>query len=226
MIKIYTYINFINNNFNFFKSLKFVKFERNFKNNIFSLLASFKITKFKRKVFIRRKHLYNWLQYINILSDWSSEYRFFKKYVKYILNRNFFKFSYLIFNFVFISSKYYKFCKNIHYFCGVGFKKKIEKYFFSSFFNKSSSLSFKFISFFNISSYKMNPTLFYNFKIKVQPFFYKTSTDLLPFDINYTKFITYNFFTKYTYINLLKILKEFYKIFILLNIFFVYNWLH
>ena len=55
-------------------------------------------TKLRRKQTSRRKHLHNWLVYNNILTDWSKEYIFFKKYTRLIITLQVFKNSFLIYN--------------------------------------------------------------------------------------------------------------------------------
>ena len=47
---------------------------------------------------MRRKHFTNWIPYLNILSDWSTEYRFFAKYTKLLLNTNLLNYTYISFN--------------------------------------------------------------------------------------------------------------------------------
>ncbi len=55
-------------------------------------------TKLRRKQTSRRKHLHQWLIFTNILTDWSKDYLFFKKYIKLTLTFQFFKNSFLIYN--------------------------------------------------------------------------------------------------------------------------------
>ena len=62
-----------------YTNLAFVKFDRNFKANIYSFINASRFSRFKRRKYIRRRHLYSWTQYFNILSVWASTYRFYKK---------------------------------------------------------------------------------------------------------------------------------------------------
>jgi len=47
---------------------------------------------------MRRKHFTNWIPFLNILSDWSTEYRFFAKHAKLLLNTNLLNYSFIGFN--------------------------------------------------------------------------------------------------------------------------------
>lgn len=56
------------------------------------------MTKLTRKSFFRRKHFHNWLIYQNILSSWSREYLFFRRYARSVLALYFYRKSYLFYN--------------------------------------------------------------------------------------------------------------------------------
>jgi hypothetical protein len=56
------------------------------------------MTKLTRKSFFRRKHFHNWLIYQNILSSWSREYLFFRRYARSLLALYFYRKSYLFYN--------------------------------------------------------------------------------------------------------------------------------
>ena len=56
------------------------------------------VTKITRKNFYRRRHLNNWLVYQNILTLWSKEYLFFRKYSRTLLSLFFYKNNFLIYN--------------------------------------------------------------------------------------------------------------------------------
>ena len=79
-------------------SLSFVKFDRNFKANIYSFIKAVQFSKFKRRKHIRRKHLYSWAPYFNILASWSYNYRFNKKLTSFVLGSTFLKTRTLGFN--------------------------------------------------------------------------------------------------------------------------------
>jgi len=53
---------------------------------------------------MRRKHFTNWIPFLNILSDWSAEYRFFAKHAKLLLNTNLLNYSFISFNVLRIGS--------------------------------------------------------------------------------------------------------------------------
>lgn len=119
----------INNNFNNYNF-----FEKNYKINIFKSSVNFKrftfkFTKFKRKSLIRLKHRSNWLIYTNIIKLWVKDYLFTKNYLKYqFLNKSFVN-NFFFYNFNFIKNRtdvfFYNFnflfCtftnKNYLYFC-------------------------------------------------------------------------------------------------------------
>ena len=53
---------------------------------------------------MRRKHFTNWIPFLNILSDWSTEYRFFAKHAKLLLNMNLLNYSFISFNILRVGS--------------------------------------------------------------------------------------------------------------------------
>jgi len=53
-----------------------------------------------RRSWARRKHTNQWLVYYSILSNWSSDYRFFTRYTKSMLTQNLFINSFLTYNFL------------------------------------------------------------------------------------------------------------------------------
>ena len=81
-----------------YRSLSFVKFDRNFKANIYSFIKAVQFSKFKRRKYIRRKHLYSWAPYFNILASWSHNYRFNKKLSSFVLGSTLLKTRTLGFN--------------------------------------------------------------------------------------------------------------------------------
>lgn len=106
----------LNNNFN---SYDF--FKKNHKLNLFKNSVNFKRyniknTKFKRKSLIRLKHRSNWLIYTNVIKFWIKDYIFNKNYLRYqyfnkILLNNFF-----FYNFNFIKNRNDTFFSNFNFF--------------------------------------------------------------------------------------------------------------
>jgi len=88
-----------------------IKFEKNFKNYLRTYIVAHPVTKIKRRVYTRRKHLYNWSTYFNLLARWSADYRFRLKYLSALIEPNLFTYRYLTFNQTAISAKSYAFFK-------------------------------------------------------------------------------------------------------------------
>ena len=88
-----------------------IKFEKNFKNYLRTYIVAHPVTKIKRRVYTRRKHLYNWSSYFNLLARWSADYRFRLKYLSALIEPNLFVYRYLTFNQTAISTKPYSFFK-------------------------------------------------------------------------------------------------------------------
>lgn len=61
-------------------------------------LARQTISKFRRLGWSRRKHRAEWVLYRNILVHWAQDYRFFRRYNRFILLLHLFKNSYFVFN--------------------------------------------------------------------------------------------------------------------------------
>ena len=99
MVRRWSYLNSINNIFfNQYKSLNFVHYEQSFKTNIVFKKEISPLSLITRKSWSRRKHLTNWLIYQNVLTDWSKDYIFFKKYNKFTLVYRMFKNSFFSYN--------------------------------------------------------------------------------------------------------------------------------
>lgn len=95
----------INNNFN--GSNFFLK---NHKINLFKSSVNFKrftfrYTKFKRKSLIRLKHRANWLIYTNVIKLWIKDYLFNKNYLRYQFFNKIFINNFLFYNFNFIKNR-------------------------------------------------------------------------------------------------------------------------
>lgn len=84
--------------FNQYKSLNFVHYEQSFKTNIVFRKEISQLSTISRKSWSRRKHLTNWLIYQNVLTDWSKDYLFFKKYNRFSLIFQMFRNSFLSYN--------------------------------------------------------------------------------------------------------------------------------
>jgi hypothetical protein len=105
MIRRWSYLNNINNVFfDQYKLLNFVYYEQSFKNNIVFRKEINLISTISRKSWSRRKHLTNWLIYQNVLTDWSKDYLFFKKYNRFTLIFQMFKNTFFSYN-IFITKK-------------------------------------------------------------------------------------------------------------------------
>jgi len=95
----------LNNNFNNYK-LFFKKYKINvFKNSVNFKKFSFKITKFKRKSLIRFKHTSNFLIYTNIIKFWIKDYLFNKNYLRYQFLNNIFVYNFYFYNLNYIKNK-------------------------------------------------------------------------------------------------------------------------
>ena len=99
MVRRWSYLNSLNNTFfNQYTSLNFVYYEQSFKNNIVFRKDINFISTISRKSWSRRKHLTNWIIYQNVLTDWSREYIFFKKYHRFTVLFQMFSNSFLSYN--------------------------------------------------------------------------------------------------------------------------------
>lgn len=95
----WSYINPLKETFSdSYQLIQKLNFEKNFKSNMYFKFKIFRITKFQRKIPMRRKHLTNFLNYVNIFYIWANEFKFFKNVLKEILNTNLFKFILLLIN--------------------------------------------------------------------------------------------------------------------------------
>lgn len=130
----------INNNFNsydFFKKNHKISL---FKNSVNFKRYTFKITKFKRKSLIRIKHRSNWLIYTNVIKLWVKDYLFNKNYLRYQFFNKMFLNNFFFYNFNFIKNRNDDFFYNFNFFFST-FTNKNFSYFFnkkSQFFNNTS----------------------------------------------------------------------------------------
>lgn len=115
MVRRWSCIINITNNFNHFdrftKSHKIVLFKSsvNFKR------FSFKITKFKRRALMRLKHRSSFLIYTNIFKYWVKDFMFNKLYLKYQFFNKIFVSNFFFYNFNFIKSKSELFFYNFNF---------------------------------------------------------------------------------------------------------------
>lgn len=105
----------INNNF---ENYKF--FKKNHKINLFKNVVnfkkySFKVTKFKRKALIRLKHQTTWLIYTNIIKLWVKDYKFNKNYLRYQFLNKIFLNNFFFYNFNFIKNRNENFFYNFNF---------------------------------------------------------------------------------------------------------------
>ena len=56
-------------------------------------------TTLNRFQWVRRKHLSSWIFFTSVLTLWSGEYKFYKKYTSYVFALNLFRYNYITFNF-------------------------------------------------------------------------------------------------------------------------------
>jgi len=136
-----------------------VKFERNFKNNLRTLIIAHPVTKIKRRVYTRRKHLYNWPAYFNLITRWSADYRFRSKYLSSLIEPNLFLYRYLIFNQLSTDSKNYTFLKVIAEFRAAALTKSTNSYFMSSGLVHAPYLPLRLTSFLHLTTWKSNHSL-------------------------------------------------------------------
>lgn len=105
----------LNNNFS-----KFPYFKKNYKISLFKSSVNFKkftfkITKLKRKSLLRFKHRSNWLIYTNILKYWVKDYMFNKTYLRYQFLNKLFLNNFYFYNFNFIKNRNETFFYNFNF---------------------------------------------------------------------------------------------------------------
>lgn len=184
----------ININNNFINEKKFFqKYKINlFKTSVNFKRFTFKLTKFKRKSFIRLKHRSNFLLYTNILKFWIKDYLFNKNFSKYQYFNKIFINNFFFYNFNFIKNRNENFFYNFNFY-------------FSTFTNKN------FFYFNNKSPFYKNTPLFLawftkspNFTNSIIPvysqwdslfFNYKNFNDLT-YDFNSIFYNLFDFFLK------------------------------
>ena len=198
----------LNNNFNswnyYFKNYKIIIF----KNSVNFKKFTFKFTKFKRKSLIRLKHKSNWLIYNNVLNLWLKDYIFNKNYYKYQFYNQIF-----INNFSFFNSHFSK--KNNN-------NNSLNYNFIFSSLIKKNLLFFSKINYINFRNTSINTAWFSKTPInslEILPLYSKWNNSL--FDFNNTNYLNFDI-TKIFYLTFSLIFKksiEFKKILIYLMIF-------
>lgn len=133
----------INNNFNTCNSFKKGHKINLFKSSVNFKRFTFKFTKFKRKSLIRLKHRSNWLIYTNVIKLWVKDYIFNKNYLRYQFFNKIFINNFFFYNFNFIKNRNESFFYNFNFIFYV-FTNKNFFYFFKHkpSFSKYTPLSF------------------------------------------------------------------------------------
>ena len=137
MIRRWSCIIDLNNNFNsynfFLKNYKI----NTFKSSVNFKKFTFKFTKFKRKSLIRLKHKTNWLMYTNVIKLWIRDYFFNKNYLRYQFFNKIFNNNFFFYNFNFIKNRNETFFNNFNFIFST-FKNKNYYYF-----HKNNFMNFK-----------------------------------------------------------------------------------
>ena len=125
----------INNNFDNYNF-----FNKNYKINLFKTSVNFKrftykITKFRRKSLIRIKHKSNWLIYTNILKLWVKDYSFNKHYLRYQFYNKIFVNNFFFYNFNFIKNRSDTLFYNFNFIFSVFTNKNYSYFYKNRFFN-------------------------------------------------------------------------------------------
>lgn len=119
MVRRWSYINQINRNSSYpYKVFQKISNEAVFKETTVFRKDRTLISLVRRKSWGRRRHLNQWLLYHNILADWSQEYNFFKRYLRFLLVKSLYKHSFFLYNILFLlpnSSGFYTGFEFINY---------------------------------------------------------------------------------------------------------------
>ncbi len=196
----------INLNQNFYFKNKFITRHKInlFKTSVNFKRFTFKMTKFKRKALIRLKHRTNFLLYINIIKLWVKDYLFNKNFSKYQFFNKIFINNFFFYNFNFIKNRNENFFYNFNFY-------------FSVFTNKS------YLYFYNKSSFYKNTPLtlaWFNkipvFNNSIVPVFFKWENYFFPYNNSTPSYYDFNIIFDEIFNIILKKNIEFRKIFILL----------
>ena len=130
MVRRWSCINLINSHSTFmFRTFQAASSEVLFKENLSFKKELRKVSFMTRKSWSRRKHMNQWLIYHNILVNWASDYRFFKRYTKAMLVQNLFTNSFLTYNFLMLRNTPSTSFKGAEHFLYSFTTKKVYNYF-------------------------------------------------------------------------------------------------
>ena len=82
----------------------------------------------RRKAWGRRRHINQWLLYHNVLADWSQDYMFFKKYLRFTLTRSLHKHSFFLYNVLVLLDKSSGFYPGFEFLNYVTITRKVSNY--------------------------------------------------------------------------------------------------
>ena len=100
MVRRWSYLNYVNLHYETYKPLDYASQVVAFKTTTSyrRRLFSYEISRPSRRFYAKLKRLSTAIHYNNILSNWSGDYLFFKKYNRFILSYKIFKHSYVVNN--------------------------------------------------------------------------------------------------------------------------------
>ena len=165
---------------------------------------------------MRKKHFSNWLFYLNVLGDWSSEYRFFLIYNKSNLNLNFFKHTYVTFNLMAIKTKVNFFVKNLFNLKGSSSPKFLTHYFFK---NNTDKMHLSFIKNVNILFLNSLTPIPTTESSTLKNFYALSGNSLFSPTLPTNQSFDFSLLHKLNFVSLLVYSKELYKILILIQLF-------
>lgn len=143
MIRRWSHINRLTNDF-----VSFPIFEKHHKISVFKSSVNFKrfvfkFTKFKRKALARIKHHTNWLPYTNVLQLWVKDFMFNKHHIRFQFYNKTLVNNFFFYNFNFIKNRNESFFYNLNFIFSI-WSKKSHLYFYPNSFNyfKYSNITF------------------------------------------------------------------------------------
>lgn len=212
MIRRWSCVIQLNNNFTsykpFFKHYKITTF----KNSVNFKRFSFKFTKFKRKSLIRLKHRSNFLIYTNVIKLWVKDYLFNKNYLRFQFLNKIFITNFYFYNFNFVKNKNDNFINNFNFIFSTFNNKNYFYYYKNNIKNlKNSSLILAFF----LNKPSLNET--------TVPTFFKDNNIFYPFslinnNLEYDFLPIFDFFFSITLSKILEI-KKIFIIFFYFNVF-------
>jgi hypothetical protein len=162
---------------------------------------------------MRRKHFTNWTPYLNVLNDWSSEYRFFAKHVKTVLNLNLLNYSYISFNTLRLGAYSREFATQFSQFKGASALRLTDSYFQSCASNKLSTSFIKHNTLLYVNSRKAHLT---KDDLPFTPLYLQSQTQVYAPTSLKTSNQTFSFIQNLGLISNLAYQKELYKVLVLL----------